>query len=46
VAAYLLNPYYSYNNPAIFSDSTVVEKIMQCVETFYHDDDDKQHGGC
>jgi len=44
VAAYLLNPYYSYNNPAIFSDSTVVEKFMQCVETFYHDDDDKQHG--
>jgi len=44
VAAYLLNPYYSYNNPAIFSDSNVVEKFMQCVETFYHDDDDKQHG--
>ena len=27
VAAYMLNPYYSYSNPAIFSDSIVVEKI-------------------
>ena len=41
VAAYMLNPYYSYSNPAIFNDSTVVEKFMECVETFYYTDDDK-----
>ena len=41
VAAYMLNPCYSYSNPAIFNDSTVVEKFMECVETFYYTDDDK-----
>jgi len=41
VAAYMLNPCYSYSNPAIFNDSTVVEKFMECVETFYCTDDDK-----
>ena len=43
VAAYMLNPYYSYNNPAIFSDSIVVEKFMQCVETFYYGEDGKEY---
>ncbi|AQK88770.1 hAT dimerization domain-containing protein / transposase-related [Zea mays] len=43
VAAYMLNPYYSYNNPAIFSDSNVVEKFMQCVETFYDGNDEKEY---
>jgi len=43
VAAYMLNPYYSYSNVAIFSDPTVVEKFMQCVETFYYGDDDKEY---
>ena len=42
-AAYMLNPYYSYNNPAIFSDSIVVEKFMQCVETFYYGEDGKEY---
>ena len=43
VAAYMLNPYYSYNNLAIFSDSIVVEKFMQCVETFYYGEDGKEY---
>ncbi|XP_066351611.1 uncharacterized protein [Miscanthus floridulus] len=43
VAAYMLNPYYSYGNPAIFNDPTVVENFMHCVETFYCGDDDKAY---
>ncbi|CAD6257460.1 unnamed protein product [Miscanthus lutarioriparius] len=43
VAAYMLNPYYSYSNLAIFSDSIVGEKFMLCVETFYHGEDDKEY---
>ncbi|KAJ1277659.1 hypothetical protein BS78_04G020400 [Paspalum vaginatum] len=43
MAAYMLNPYYSYSNSAIFSDSVVVEKFMQCVETFYYGDEDKEY---
>lgn len=43
MAAYMLNPYYSYNNGAIFSDTTIVEKFMECVETFYHGDEEKQY---
>ncbi|KAG2651116.1 hypothetical protein PVAP13_1NG245338 [Panicum virgatum] len=35
VAAYLLNPYYSYRDAAIFDDSSVVEKFMLCCETFF-----------
>jgi hypothetical protein len=41
VVAYMLNPYYSYSNPAIFNDPPTVKKIMHCVETFYCGDDDK-----
>jgi len=41
VVAYMLNPYYSYQNSAIFSDPIVVEKFIQCAETFYAGDDDK-----
>ncbi|KAM0918616.1 hypothetical protein ACQ4PT_008738 [Festuca glaucescens] len=43
VAAYMLNPYYSYNNNTIFDDPNVIEKFMLCAETFYHHDDDKAY---
>jgi hypothetical protein len=43
VAAYMLNPYYSYNNSTIFDDPNVIEKFMLCAETFYNHDDDKAY---
>jgi hypothetical protein len=43
VAAYMLNPYYSYTNSSIFCDSTIMEKSMICVETFYHGEDEKAY---
>ena len=43
VAAYMLNPYYSYTNISIFCDSTIMEKFMLCVETFYHGEDEKAY---
>ncbi|KAJ1255020.1 hypothetical protein BS78_K297900 [Paspalum vaginatum] len=43
VAAYLLNPYYSYRDAAIFDDSSVVEKFMLCCETFFKGDEDKEY---
>ncbi|PWZ43833.1 Patellin-6 [Zea mays] len=43
VAAYMLNPYYSYTNSSIFCDSTIMEKFMLCVETFYHGEDEKAY---
>ncbi|KAF0924420.1 hypothetical protein E2562_010087 [Oryza meyeriana var. granulata] len=42
LTAYLLNPHYSYANPSIFDDSTIVEGFISCVETFYYHDEDKQ----
>ncbi|CAD6260555.1 unnamed protein product [Miscanthus lutarioriparius] len=42
LTAYLLNPYYSYGNPSIFDDATITEGFINCVETFYHHDEDKQ----
>ena len=41
--AYLLNPHYSYNNPSIFDEPTITEGFINCVETFYYHDEDKQH---
>ncbi|AQK66064.1 hAT transposon superfamily protein [Zea mays] len=43
VAAYMLNPYYSYTNSSILCDSTIMEKFMLCVETFYHGEDEKSY---
>ena len=42
LAAYLLNPYYSYVDSNIFDDGTITEGFINCVETFYHGDDSKQ----
>jgi len=42
LSAYLLNPHYSYADASIFDDGTIIEGFISCVETFYHDDDDKQ----
>ena len=42
LAAYLLNPYYSYVDTNIFDDGTITEGFISCVETFYYGDDDKQ----
>ena len=43
VAAYLLNPYYSYRDAAIFDDSSVVKKFMLCCETFFEGDEEKEY---
>jgi hypothetical protein len=40
--AYLLNPYYSYSNPSIFDEPTIIEGFISSVETFYYHDEDKQ----
>ncbi|KAM3350754.1 hypothetical protein ACQJBY_023057 [Aegilops geniculata] len=42
LAAYLLNPYYSYADTNIFDDGTITEGFISYVETFYYGDDDKQ----
>lgn len=42
LTAYLLNPHYSYSDNSIFDDGTIIEGFISCVETFYHDDEDKQ----
>ncbi|XP_025799091.1 uncharacterized protein LOC112878993 isoform X2 [Panicum hallii] len=42
LAAYLLNPYYSYNDGSIFTSEQVMDGFITAVETFYHGDYDKQ----
>ena len=42
LTAYFLNPYYSYCDGSIFLDDVIMDGVFTCVETFYHDDDDKQ----
>jgi hypothetical protein len=42
LAAYLLNPYYSYANPAIFQDRKLTVGFISCVETFFYHDEDLQ----
>jgi hypothetical protein len=42
LAAFLLNLHYSYANTSLFNDGTIIEGFINCVETFYHDDDDMQ----
>jgi hypothetical protein len=43
LAAYFLNPYFSYNDPSIFTNEHVVDGLISAVETFYHGDYDKQN---
>jgi hypothetical protein len=42
LAAYLLNPHYSYVETSLFDDGTIIEGFISCVETFYHADEDMQ----
>jgi hypothetical protein len=42
LAAYLLNPYYSYNDDSIFTSEQVMDGFITVVQTFYHGDYDKQ----
>jgi hypothetical protein len=42
-AAYLLNPYYSYNDDSIFMNEEIMDGFFTVVETFYHGDYDKQN---
>ncbi|TVU06739.1 hypothetical protein EJB05_49967, partial [Eragrostis curvula] len=42
LAAYLLNPFYSYADRGIFLDETIMDGFFTAVETFYHCDGDKQ----
>lgn len=43
MAAYMLNPKYSYAYSSIFTDVEVVAAFMEVMEQFYHDDDEKQN---
>jgi hypothetical protein len=42
LAAYLLNPHYSYDYTSLFDDGTIIESFITCVETFYHANEDMQ----
>ncbi|XP_066382642.1 uncharacterized protein [Miscanthus floridulus] len=42
-AAYLLNPYYSYNDDPIFMNDKIMDGFFTVVETFYHGDYGKQN---
>jgi hypothetical protein len=42
LAAYLLNPHYSYADTSLFDDGTIIEGFITCVETFYHANEDMQ----
>jgi hypothetical protein len=42
LAAYFLNPYYSYNNPSIFEDPKLIVGFISCVETFFYHEEDMQ----
>lgn len=42
MAAYFLNPYYSYNDDSIFEEEDVMDGFIGAVETFYHGDYDKK----
>jgi hypothetical protein len=42
MAAYFLNPYYSYNDDSIFESEEVMDGFFSAVETFYHGDYEKQ----
>nr|XP_011458667.1 PREDICTED: uncharacterized protein LOC101299743 [Fragaria vesca subsp. vesca] len=38
LAAYLLNPYYTYKDPSIENDNVVMNGFFNCVESFFPDD--------
>lgn len=42
LAAYLLNPYYSFNDRSIGSEEVVMNGFFTCVETFFPNDIDSQ----
>ncbi|CAO2210623.1 unnamed protein product [Urochloa humidicola] len=42
LAAYFLNPYFSYNDSSIFTNQLVMDGLISAIETFYHGDYDKQ----
>ncbi|CAH8254209.1 unnamed protein product [Arabidopsis lyrata] len=42
LTAYLLNPFYFYNEPTIQLDGTLMTGFLNCVETFYHGELEKQ----
>ncbi|CAE5959162.1 unnamed protein product [Arabidopsis arenosa] len=42
LTAYLLNPFYFYNEPPIQLDGTLMTGFLNCVETFYHGEFEKQ----
>ena len=42
LAAYFLNPYYSYNDPSIFDNEQIMDGLISAIETFYYGDYDKQ----
>ena len=43
MAAYALNPYYSYATTSIFTDVEVMSALMEVIEQFYLDGDEKQN---
>ena len=43
MAAYALNPYYSYATTSIFTDVEVMSGLMEVIDQFYLDDDEKQN---
>uniref|UniRef100_K3XSF2 DUF659 domain-containing protein n=1 Tax=Setaria italica TaxID=4555 RepID=K3XSF2_SETIT len=42
LAAYFLNPYFSFNDPSIFTNEHVMDGLISAIETFYHGGYDKQ----
>lgn len=42
LAAYLLNPRYSYADPSIFDVPKITVGFISCVETFYYHDEEMQ----
>lgn len=42
LTAYLLNPFYFYKEPTIQLDETLMTGFLNCVETFYHGEFEKQ----
>lgn len=42
LTAYLLNPFYLYKDQSIQNDSSIMEAVIYCVESFYPDDVDVQ----
>ncbi|CAA7045305.1 unnamed protein product [Microthlaspi erraticum] len=42
LTAYLLNPFYFYNEPTVKLDEKLMNGFLSCVETFYHGEFEKQ----